>query len=362
VRLLLVSAYFAPHVGGVERFAELLAEGAAAAGDDVTVVTCRTSADSAEQETRAGYRVLRVPAINPTERRLGVPYPLPDPRSLLRVLRREVASADVVHVQDVLYPTSVAALLAARRLRTPSLLTVHVGFVPQASRLLDGAERLALRAAGGAARSATRAVAYNPDVARWAERSWALPSVDVLPVGVSLPAGEPDRAAFGFAPDRFVALFVGRDVRKKNLDVFLGADDAAYDLLAVTDRAVPGRALPFMPPDRYAALLASVDAFVLPSTAEGLPLALQEAMAAGLPVVTTYQPGYEHFFGRDDVLVVDPDPGSIRLALQRLAGDSQLRAELAARSRAVARRAFSVEAFVAAYRAAYLSLGAGREA
>jgi glycosyltransferase involved in cell wall biosynthesis len=356
VRVLLVSAYFAPHVGGVERFAELLAEGAAAAGDDVTVVTCRTSADSAEQETRAGYRVLRVPAINPTERRLGVPYPLPDPRSLLRVLRREVASADVVHVQDVLYPTSVAALLAAKRLRTPSLLTVHVGFVPQTSRLLDGAERLALRAAGGAARSATRAVAYNPDVARWAERSWALPSVDVLPVGVSLPAGEPDRAAFGLAPDRFVALFVGRDVRKKNLDVFLGAEDAAYDLLAVTDRQVPGRALPFMTPTRYASLLASVDAFVLPSVAEGLPLALQEAMAAGLPVVTTYQPGYEHYFAREDVLVVDPDPDAVRGALRRLASDTALRAALSARSRAVAARRFSAEAFVAAYRAAYLDL------
>jgi glycosyltransferase involved in cell wall biosynthesis len=98
-----------------------------------------------------------------------------------------------------------------------------------------------------------------------------------------------------------------------------------------------------------------VDAFVLPSTGEGVPLALQEAMAAGLPVVTTANPGYEAFFGPDDVVHVDPDAGAIREALTRLATDDDDRSRLAARARAVAAAHFSTGAFLEAYEAAYIA-------
>ena len=84
---------------------------------------------------------------------------------------------------------------------------------------------------------------------------------------------------------------------KKGLKVFLQASDPAYDLVAVTDSpARNGKAttLPFMEPTRFHQLLGCVDAFVLPSVAEGFPISLQEALVAGLPVVTTSQPGYEH--------------------------------------------------------------------
>ena len=140
-----------------------------------------------------------------------------------------------------------------------------------------------------------------------------------------------------------MALFVGRDVPKKGLDVFLAAGDPAYELVAVTDRAgsAPGaRLLPFMPAARLGELLHAVDAFVLPSEGEGFPLTLQEAFATGLPVVTTMQPGYEHYLDPADVLVIERTPDSLRAALGRLAGDPALQQALSARSLAVARRAF----------------------
>lgn len=337
MRIALVTAYFRPHVGGVETFVRTLAAGLSARGHDVTVVCCRTDRRSPVREPG----VVRVPATNVIERRLGVPYPLPSPVAALRVLRRETARADVTHVHDVLYPTSLLALALTR-----PVLTLHVGFVPQRSRALDAAEHAAIRAVGPFARRAAAAVSMNPAVAEWARATWGI-DVDVAPVGVPPANATPDRAAFGFG-ERPVALFVGRDVAKKGLDAFAAARPEGWDRVAVTDGTRPGlRTLPFMEPDRLSVLLASVDALVLPSVAEGLPLILQEAMAAGVPVVTTMQDGYERYFGPDDVAAVDGSAESIELAL------ASLPSGLGERGRAVATRSFSVDAMVDAYEALY---------
>lgn len=355
MRVLFVTAHFRPHVGGVERFTETLADGLAGRGHEVTVLCCRT--DRAAPLREAGsYGVVRVPASALPERRLGVPYPLPSPPHLLRALRRGLAAADVVHVQDALYATSVAALVLAHRRRVPALLTQHVAFVPQGHAALDAAQRAAVGTLGRAARLATEVVALNAEVAGWARRSWGLDAVEVERVGV--PEATPvDRAAarreLGLKPGRFVALFVGRDVPKKGLDDVLGAAGPEYDLVAVTDREGPGppgtRLLELMPRERLARLYAAADVFVLPSEAEGIPLALQEAMAAGLPIVTTYGEGYREVFEPTDVARVARSPASVRAALLELAADPAARGRLAERSRSVAASTFSAEAFVQAY-------------
>jgi len=365
VRVLIVSAHFRPHVGGIERFSESLALGLSERGHEVVVLCCRTDRTAPLRED-GPYRVRRVPSSTWPERRLKVPYPLPFPPSLLTALHSELDAADVVHVQDALYATSSAALLVARRRRLPSLLTQHVAFVPQGNRLLDAAQHAAVATIGRSARLATSVVALNSEVASWAERRWGIDHVAVLPVGVAPPpaAMASARAELGLAPDRFVALFVGRDVPKKGLDVFLDAADPAYDLVAVTDRGrLDERAtlLPFMPPEQLARLFASVDAFVLPSEAEGIPLALQEAMVHGVPVVATYGPGYAGVFEATDVAPVTRDSGSVRGALRRLASDPSECARLAARSRAVGASSFSLEAFVEAYENRYRSLAEAPE-
>jgi glycosyltransferase involved in cell wall biosynthesis len=360
LRVLLVSAYFRPHVGGVERFVELLAEGLGMRGHDVTVLCCRTDADAPLAEEAAGYRVERVPAMNPAERRLGVPYPVPSPLALRRALQRSLGSVDVVHVQDVLYATSVAALRAARRAAVPAVVTHHVGFVPQSNAALDVVEWAAVRAAAPVARLATKSVAYNPDVRDWVERTWRVPEVELAPIGVRTAGSTAERRAFGLPEDRFLALFVGRDVAKKRLDLVFEAADPAYDVVVVSDtrRAPkPGvRILRPMPAPRLSELMRCVDAFVLPSRDEGLPLALQEAMAAGLPVVTTISPGYRRYFTADDVLPIEPTAESVHSALLDLARDSRLRERLGRRSLEVAREHFGEDAFVAAYERLYQQL------
>lgn len=353
MRVLLVTAHFRPHVGGIERFVENLAGGLAGRGHRVTVVCMRTDRISVEEEVdSAGYRIVRVPASTLLERRLGVPYPLPSPRALATVLRRELAAADVVHVQDVLYPTSVLALRQARTI-VPSLLTLHVGFVPQGRKSLDTVQRLALRTLGRAVHHASRVVALNEEVARFAKRAWGVTEIGVQPVGVPSPPSidrDEARAELGLDPGAFVALFVGRDVPKKGLDLLLSATDPAYEILAVTDRRsrpVPGATLrPFVAHDALQRIYAAADAFVLPSVGEGIPVALQEAMAHGLPVVTCYDDGYRESFGPEDVLAVSRSSDEIRAALLQLASDPPLRERLRARSSAVHAARFDLDRFV----------------
>lgn len=358
MRIILISANFRPHVGGIERFAEILASELAKRGHDVTVV-CGRYGEAPLHEEVDGFSVVRIPSTYVLDRRLNVPYPVPQPIGLVSSLRRSIRDADVIHVQDVLYATSFPALVLARWRKVPSVLTQHVAFVPQRSRVLDAVETAALATLGRCARLATIVATLNPAVTEWVGRQWGIGDVRLLPVGIPAVAEESrDRAAlrdsFGLPQERFLAVFVGRDVPKKGLDVFLEAADPAYELVAVTDRS-DGEAimLPFMTPDRIQDLLRCVDAFVLPSEGEGFPISLQEALSHGLPIVTTMQPGYERYLSPDDVLFVERDPEALRNALSRLVGDATLREQLASRSRDAADRHFGVAAFATAYEELY---------
>jgi D-inositol-3-phosphate glycosyltransferase len=359
VRVVLVSANFRPHVGGIERFVENLAAGLGARGHGVEVVCC-SYGGAQRSERLEGFEVQRIPSSYVLDRRMNVPFPLPEPVAMVKALRRAIGRADVVHVQDAIYATSSPALFLARRRGVASVLTQHVAFVPQSSRALDAVQHAANATLGRAARQATVVATLNPAVADWVHEQWGI-SARVLPVGIPAVEARTDRAelrrSFGLPEDRFLALFVGRDVPKKGLDVYLGAVDPAYELVAVTDRQggkqVGARIVPFMEPGQLQELLDCVDAFVLPSEGEGFPVSLQEALAKGLPAVTTWQDGYEHYLQPDDVLVVARDAESVRDALRRLADDDALRSALAARSRAAAERNFGLDRFVSAYEEVY---------
>jgi glycosyltransferase involved in cell wall biosynthesis len=87
--------------------------------------------------------------------------------------------------------------------------------------------------------------------------------------------------------------------------------------------------------DDVPALLAASDAFVLPSLFEGTPLALLEAMATGMPVVSSAIPGTDEVVsnGETGLLVRAGDPDALADALRRIVGEPELRARLGAAAR-----------------------------
>jgi L-malate glycosyltransferase len=96
------------------------------------------------------------------------------------------------------------------------------------------------------------------------------------------------------------------------------------------------------------ALLSCCDLGVLPSRAEGLPNAILEYMASGLPVVATRVGGVPEII-EDEVsglLVAPGDPEALARAILRVLSDDSLRARLAEAGRERVRREFDSERVV----------------
>jgi colanic acid/amylovoran biosynthesis glycosyltransferase len=124
-------------------------------------------------------------------------------------------------------------------------------------------------------------------------------------------------------------------------------------LARARERGVEGRVT--APGNRSAqqvrAALAEARVFALPAIRlpsgrmEGIPVALMEAMAAGVPVVATRLSGIPELVqdGVTGLLVEPHDPAALAAALERLLGDEALAAELARNARMLVERSFSLE-------------------
>ena len=99
----------------------------------------------------------------------------------------------------------------------------------------------------------------------------------------------------------------------------------------------------WLAPRRREELLARTTVFVLPSHAEGLPMSLLEAMAAGCPVIATPVGGIPDVVadGVNGLLVPAGDRDALALALHRLLVDRSLAARLGREARETIRRRFT---------------------
>ncbi len=76
-------------------------------------------------------------------------------------------------------------------------------------------------------------------------------------------------------------------------------------------------------------LLATAAVFVLPSTWEGQPLVLQEALRAGVPIVATRAGGTPELVGEDAAVLIPPgDPERLATAVRAVLTDPALAARL----------------------------------
>jgi sugar transferase (PEP-CTERM/EpsH1 system associated) len=109
-------------------------------------------------------------------------------------------------------------------------------------------------------------------------------------------------------------------------------------------------------------LLAAADAFLLTSVSEGLPVTIIEAMAAGLPVVSTGVGGVPEIIDDGDTGLLAPagDVDALAQAMLRISQDANLRESLAARGRERAASRFSEERMIERYHSLYAELTQGQ--
>jgi glycosyltransferase involved in cell wall biosynthesis len=96
--------------------------------------------------------------------------------------------------------------------------------------------------------------------------------------------------------------------------------------------------LPFVSEDEHKKILAEHDVFIFPSLSEGFGLALLEAMAAGMPCITTLTGMYDWLeHGKNCYVVPMSAPTAISAAIKRLNDDFTLRCAIGDKARETAR-------------------------
>jgi glycosyltransferase involved in cell wall biosynthesis len=200
----------------------------------------------------------------------------------------------------------------------------------------------------------------------------------VMPNPVNLPPDVPDRRGrtcvqFAFlgiidqrkgAFDLFEAIRgLAPQTRAKCRFVFAGNGEAAKLRMLITGAELAGlvEVRDWITPQQRDQLLSESDAFILPSRNEGMPMAMLEAMAWGLPVICTPVGSIpEVITDGDNGLMVPPgDVAAIRSAIERLVGNESERLAMGqCARRSVA--SLSTDRYVARLVALYESQGRGR--
>jgi D-inositol-3-phosphate glycosyltransferase len=373
-RVLIVSAYADPHVGGVEVVVGQQARTLAALGHDVTVVTSRCDpgrargpgrarragraggAGGAAREQVGGYTVIRIPAWNGLEHRWGVPFPLWSPSAVWR-LARLTGQADVVHVHDVYYGSSVLAAGLARRRRRPLFITQHVGIVEHDKAVVKLVQKAVYSSVGRLLwRWATVITAYNPLVEGFlSDHGVPAQKVRLAYNGIDTrhfcpgdrEAVRATRARYGLAPDVPVILFAGRLAPKKGFHKLLEACGPEYEVVIAGPGRIPDHipaGVRFLGPvdrDQLRDLYQASDIFAFPADGEMLTLVMQEAMACGLPVVATAEEAYTRYdYDPSGVALVRAEPEVLRSTFLDLLGEPDRLSYMGAYSRRLAEERF----------------------
>jgi glycosyltransferase involved in cell wall biosynthesis len=295
--------------------------------------------------------------------------------------RRDV---EIAHLHSVFTPPNA---LLARRLRVPYVVSPHGGYAPAS--LARNARRKAVYGRLVERRMLRRAalrVALTEVEARDLVTFAAGEPITVIPNGVAPVPERVDRYSFrrelGLGPEERLLLFVGRlDILHKGLDVLLDgvAEAPGWHLALVGSdfrdgrswllgRAETLRMLPRLTTTgpRHGRHLheafAAADCFALTSRWEGLPIALLEALAHGVPAVVS--PAVDRLVGvsgaRAGWVAEAPQLGALLRRLESL--DLRERDRAAGAARALAAR-YDWTAVAARYEAAYARvLSTAREA
>jgi glycosyltransferase involved in cell wall biosynthesis len=376
VKVLLVSNTYPPaDLSGVGTLACELAERLAKNGHAVRVLTRRPLPGDLHAEAVSGPKLL---------------FPL---LAALRFLRSPRTAWDLVQVHES-DGALVALLLRLLRLlgmaagRARLVATLQVSYVEErravrpvradgvvVSRPTGAERRFALLRAPLlallgrlTARLADAVVAPSRATAAELSRDYGVDAVEVIPNGVSpLPAAPPHRPEL---PP--VVLYAGRLRSRKAVAVLLAAmprvlaaeprcrlvlvgdgEQGARVAAAVRERGLSAHVEMTGTLSRAMTLqrLASADVFCLPSTYEGMPLAILEAMAAGLPVVATAVSGNPEAVedGVTGLLVPPESATALADALLALLADPERRRRMGEAGRRRVAERFSIERVAAQY-------------
>jgi len=323
--------------GGIEHHVEELGARLAARGHDVVVYTRTNYVDRHEERVR-GIRPRYLPTVGSKHLDAIV-------HSTLSTLDVLVRGADIVHYHAV--GPGIPAALPRALSRGKVVLTVH-GLDAERTKWGGGARAVLTFAQWLSARVPDDTIVVSQALQAFYRERYGR-ATTYIPNGVDEPVTRPPEGIverFGLQGDDYV-LFVGRFVPEKAPDllvrafrrvqtdrrlVLVGGSSFtdAYErslraLVSSDDRVLmPG----YVYGDLLEELYSNASAFVLPSSLEGLPLTLLEAISHGTPVVVSDIPANVEIVGGDGPghrVVPEGDETALSTALRRVlsVGDAE---------------------------------------
>jgi glycosyltransferase involved in cell wall biosynthesis len=377
------------NVGGPARHAVILEQGLRARGFDTLLVHGTPTSDEGSLEDLIDERTVRAIRLPGLGRRVKPWSDLVALWRLLRLMFRE--QPDILHTHTAKAGTlgrlaGIAYNLTRRRTRRCLLVHTFHGHVLSGYFSALGTQ---------ATRQAERLLA------RWSDRIITLSNrqrdeiggtfriaspdkISVIPLGLELDdllaVRSPDRSlrdTLGWSANEFVVGYVGRLVAIKDVPTLLAGFAGLLErcprarLIIVGDGVLrqslesTARDLRIESSVRFAgwrrdlqSVYGAMDVVALTSRNEGTPVAVIEAMAAGLPVVATAVGGVPDVV-RDNqtgLLIPPGEPMSLADTLYRVASDDELRRRLGANGREDVARRFRSERLVADIAGVYCEL------
>lgn len=342
-KIILASAYYPPHVGGQEVVVRNLASALASRGLDVEVLTSAIGSVSGVQ-VEDGVRVTRLKAAQFAHTAV-----------IWRLLPRLLATADrkaLVHVHTGQLFVPEAVWLASKIAGFPYILHFHAALVSSgpAGVLLPAYKKLLLRRV---IRDASATIVLTEDLKNDLARH-ATASVTVMSNGITDDFYRIQRTGSGNGR----LLFVGRLSPHKNVAKLLRAvkdvdPDLGLDIVGDGECGNRWRELTVvlglsgvrfhgqLTRDQIKDFYATCDGLILPSTQEQQPVVLLEAMACGVPVISTGVHSLAAVVSEAGILV-DPSVRGLAAGLRRFRSlTAEDRLLLSAKSR-VAAQGFSL--------------------
>ena len=355
LRICFVSRRFFPAVSGMSVYAANLLRELVCMGHDVTMVSQYRGDELGTHVYGGGppppVSGVRVVGLEALGEQSGGNFE-EDIQTMVETIVDEHGESpfDIIHAQYG-YPTGLAAMEASRKLGVPNLVSIQGGDGHWIGSCCGTHKRAMLAVLGHAGalligtRSFADEVTENHDTP--SER------FTIVPNAVDTRRFEPvEGRKLGEMDDEPTLLYHGRVDRRKGalvlLDAFadlvrerpglrlavsgIGPDsDAVAERVRELDLRDRVELLGYAPYDEVPAVYRRGDAFVTPTFAEGFSSTILEAMAAGLPIVSTRAVGVVDCLrhGENALLAEPGDAASLALELRRMLDDAPLRSRLA---------------------------------
>jgi glycosyltransferase involved in cell wall biosynthesis len=295
-----------------------------------------------------------------------------DPRGPLNIAKAlRMHRIEILHAH--MFASAVLGSAAAAFVHIPTVITLHTGAEQTGTLRRRLALQIALRL------SAATTVVSDKMRTDLIEALGAVARRSItIPNGVPIQNGVRDsvRAELAVGPHEVVVLAVGSCCARKNQALLVDAlamlpreipwrlmiagredDGSAAIRTSVNRHRVEDRVSLVGVREDVANLLAAADIFAMPSTWEGMPLALAEAMMAGLPAIASNVGGMPEMIehGRSGFIAPELNAASFSNILHALLTQQELRSTVGQEAARTASRRFSVGNMADRYEALYQS-------